>query len=286
MANDGSRLLLLMVVALAPCAAANAAEDEPFAGCKITNLGPPTIRVTCGADALDVTDALPGERDGAFIAGVISGLVHSSPKPVEQTELRVEIGGMRLTAVRVVSGGTRQWILATLPRSEGRRMFMCREVLSPTSRCTAWFEAAASWAWRSPPASIPRAIVTAAIAGKPYQAPEGCEIAPAGSGFMVECPDGIVLWSELPAPSVWDVERVFRAMAPGFTQPMPRKPCWLDGTPTHCVTRANSDGSTFHVSEVVTLRGKPMAAVCMASLGARGLPKACEAILSFQPPGP
>ncbi len=278
---------LVAAVALARCAPSAAAQGGPFEGCKVT-MGPPTVRLTCGPDALDVTDAPPGGPEGGgYLAGVVAGLVESSPAPVEQTKVPLDIVGTRLTAVRIASASTR-WLLTTLPRPEGRRILICRERISAASRCTAWFEAAAGWGWRSGPApAVPREILEPTLAGKRFEVPAGCEVAQARTGFVVRCPDGGFMWAEIPSGAIWNPDQASRPMAMVFTESRPSRRCWLDRAPTRCHTKATPDGSgQLHVSEAVTVRGKVIGAICYGDAKGSALPPVCASAMSFEPPGP
>ncbi len=277
---------MLSLAVLAQQASAAVPDNNPFDGCKVTSVGPPTVHVACGQDVLDVTDSTPGERGDAFNEGTILGIKEGAKQPVEQIEFSIEFGGAKHRAVRLISAGTLQWVHVTLRRSEGQRTILCREALRPESRCQPWIEAAAQWNWRAgPPASVPRDLRLPEIAGRAYQVPQDCQFVESPNGGTVTCSGKTTLaWVEAPAAESLNPEPLianFRRLA----KKEATIDCSVEGVPTRCWNgAAPADGMSVYVSQAAVVRGKRLVVICLQSGAGSGLPRACHSVLSIPLP--
>jgi hypothetical protein len=289
-----ARCLSIWIALGAALPARPAGAEEPFAGCKVNAPTPEGWKVLCRTGwLLSISDGAPGFRLPEYLDATATGLqaatrgqVHRQPVPLRLSPGQWIVDGLRVTEAQ--EPGPSFTLVAHTQRAEGLRVVTCTGLAANEARCKRAIQSVAANPWRAgPPASVPRNLPAAKIAGREYQAPRGCQVTTQPNLTFVGCNgEPVLLWAQ-PPNDLGAIEGLVTAqMNQSGMQERTRIPCWVEGIKTDCrVFRSGqpSDRRAGYFARA-TVRTQPIAVVCLSSDGA--LPPACSSVMSLPRPRP
>jgi hypothetical protein len=285
-------VLISTVLGVSVVDAGQAVAEEPFTGCKVVAPSKEGWKIVCGSGwLLSLADGpvdfiLKNYLDAGAtgLQSATHGQVRRETVPLALTGGEWKVVGLRVSEAQ--EPGPAFVFVAHVQRAEGLRVVTCTGTAESEGNCRRAIQAVAANRWRSgPPSSLPRDVTAAAIAGREYKAPKGCEVTTQPNATFVICKgEPTLLWAQPPNDLAAIAGILEAQMREGGMQESPPLPCTVEGVSTECRAFKSPGPGDKRMAYFAraTVRTQPIAVYCLSSDGR--LPPACAGVMSLQRP--